>query len=863
MTTPIRSWPRRALRAALSVVAMLIAALALLWFTRGIWAERAIERYASRASGKLIDVNGVGIGRAIVLDELIISDPAAPGRPLVRVTQLRAALTLLAGYELALEDVSAAAIELNWTAPGAAQASAAQQGDTGPFGGMRGRPRGGANRFLPYSVSVDALSIDVTTPQGNVRLGPLKISGRLRPSKVMALNITGTPTIHAEGHGLPAPIDGTGTIKISAERKDKVFTANVSAALPGAAAVEAKLTGGPDKGGFSVHADIAQGSIEGPLWPALLSAAAGMPIAFERADIASGGVLQAGFGLAGANFGGLDIAVTVPGLRVGPAEAPLFNAPLNFTLAASDPTGAGAAATLKVGNDITVRATLKSVLPPTFEIAFDKLPVAALSAAVPMAKPLQAALPNLNELSGAALLSPNFLGKTIAADLTVQGKLQGSDSPLKLEAKYGPGAAKKLSATLLLGENSHIKIAPSLIDGSVPVSYTAHFDLAETAALSGLEGWGGTVTLDGSVTPRSPTWPGRVEAKFLNVVSDNFQLPYDVPLTLAAEHALEAKAFGVILKDLVAALPDQAKLRIARLQLTWPAITASAVEFNAQLAFFVAQQFIESGNGTFDFTSDTVALKDGAIVTEGAFKVDAKDIVLPEKLAAAVGLRGEGRLGWANGLQASGELTAEKVLCAGAELNNAKATLRPDGPALLLDGIQGALFGGAAAGTLRIEPFAEGMPATLDARIEGGDLAVFTTQVQPPSVNLTGIVAGDILVGLKGEDFTALNIDLTASSGVTINRALVRELLLTQQMSDATGSKMVGKVLDKIVGGDEQRPFDGAELKLGLQDGRIAGVAVLKSKALNLNVDIKADPGAVWEAIQSRGQVSFGDFTTQ
>ena len=86
---------------------------------------------------------------------------------------------------------------------------------------------------------------------------------------------------------------------------------------------------------------------------------------------------------------------------------------------------------------------------------------------------------------------------------------------------------------------------------------------------------------------------------------------------------------------------------------------------------------------------------------------------------------------------------------------------------------------------------------------------------------------------------------------------------MSQQMNGFTGAKTVEKVLQKIIGGDEQRPFDSASLKLGLAEGRIDGVATLKSKALNLDFDIKADPGAVWEAIQSRGEVHFGGLDTK
>jgi len=331
----------------------------------------------------------------------------------------------------------------------------------------------------------------------------------------------------------------------------------------------------------------------------------------------------------------------------------------------------------------------------------------------------------------------------------------------------------------------------------------------------------------------------------------------------------QQKGLGAALSDFKAEMPDGTAITFASGEAAMSLLggtnySAKDLHLALPATFLASQGYLQSGTGTVTLKTDQLQVTDSGISTVMAYTLALDTMVLPEAVAAANKLSGTGNIGLASGqLSAEGTLAAEKILFAGASLENATTNLRSEGAVLVLDQIRGQLFGGAVAGTMKIEPLLEHYPLTLEARLEGGTLERFSQEVQPPNVNLSGNVSGDLLVGLRGEEFTALDMNLQAGNGLTINRGLVAELLMSQQMSTATGSKTVGKVLDKVVGGDEQRPFDAADLKLGLAEGRITGDATLKSKALNLTVDIKADPAAFWEAIKSRGQVSFGGITTQ
>jgi hypothetical protein len=87
---------------------------------------------------------------------------------------------------------------------------------------------------------------------------------------------------------------------------------------------------------------------------------------------------------------------------------------------------------------------------------------------------------------------------------------------------------------------------------------------------------------------------------------------------------------------------------------------------------------------------------------------------------------------------------------------------------------------------------------------------------------------------------------------MTMNRDLVEQLLASEYLSGMSGGKQVSQMLRDVVGDAPQIPFTGAAIKLGLEAGRITGTARLESEKLNLTLDIKADPGALLEALRAR-----------
>lgn len=839
--------PRRWLQGILVTLAGVLLALAGMFFTRNLWITALIERYGGAGAGMHIEVRGLAAGLRLRADEIVVTDPARPEPPLARVQGLVITPALLAGYTLAIEEVAAQRVEVDYRAGD----TAAPDSGPGTGGARRGRGGGDRDRWLPYVLRVGELRVAAETAQGKFSAGPLAIEARLRPSRRASLRITGSPALHAEGSGLPAPIDATGPVSIEAERGEDGVQANVRADLPGVLQVEAALRGEFERRNANIEATLAQGALEGAFWSALLSGLTGTPVAFERIEAAPGAVLRARMQGGLPQFESASAALSTRRLRIGPESAPWLDTPLALEILPGK-DGGFLSVSLRAGPEVAVEATLAGLLPPKLEVTFRETSAAALAKAVPALAGVQQAVPGLGKVSAKS----STLIPLMTTEYSARAGFAGVDAPLELAGKFD-GPKRVLTASAKLGAGTSLVLQPFTLGGDRLV-YSAAFDLMEAGPALGLAGWGGTVEAKGTLAPMDARMPGNVEVTLLNVVSDHFSLPYDVPLKLSAAHSRDATTGGFGLKDVRVELGEQARASAATVA-AWPNPGAAGVEIGLTPAFLATQGLLDGGEGTIMLRSEAVSVASAPF----RFEIDAATAILPEKLAALATIKGGGHLGWEGGLTADGTLAVGQLICAGAVLENATGTLRAENNRVIIDQIQGRLFGGAVAGTVSAAPLEEGFPMTLDARLEGGDLAVFTAQVQPPNVNVTGTVAGDVRVGLRGEEFTDLNIDLASGGGITINKDLVRQLLMSQQVAEATGSKTVGKVLEKIVGGEEQRPFDGAELKLGLADGRIAGTALLKSQALNLNVDIKADPGAVWEAIQSRGQVSFGDFTTR
>jgi len=384
-------------------------------------------------------------------------------------------------------------------------------------------------------------------------------------------------------------------------------------------------------------------------------------------------------------------------------------------------------------------------------------------------------------------------------------------------------------------------------------------DLAAVGSAAGLRGYSGEIEASGPISRgKDGTWQGDISAEGMNLILGGFSTPYDTPVSLKAKMQADAKLEMLRATTFTASMGARGELTAenARVNLASSVLDLSADRMGGSIALelLAARGYLDEGDGTLTFSGTKVGTAGGVFRGELALGLNFKTLTLPDKLAVMSDAAGnwEFTLGETLG-GPGGEFRVGEVLAGGARGADFTGEAVPAGQGVALNGMRLGLFGGTVQGDARVGLLEEGMPFRFSGRVEGIDLARFTEEFQPPDVKVTGIVAGDITAGIRGGQLSEFDLHLKATEGVSVNRDMVRQILMSQQVGGFTGAKSVGKVLEQIVGNTEQRPFDSVEVDLGLEHGRIAGKALMKSKSLDFTVDIKADPEAILAAIAARG----------
>lgn len=368
---------------------------------------------------------------------------------------------------------------------------------------------------------------------------------------------------------------------------------------------------------------------------------------------------------------------------------------------------------------------------------------------------------------------------------------------------------------------------------------------------AGVEGLSGEMAFEGSL---EATLDNNLNAPVTLVFEDlrygNWETPYGEALTLKGDFLFNTGNSAFSGKKVEAVLAGTT-LRGETAAIENGSLILGAGGISSDLGLLVTMGYVDEATGTL--TAEFSKLTAGA----AGFLVEGKTNVVAEFLSADDGLAKFENLVFdgtfapgKSGLHGSGPVTAGKITSGGAVLTDVSAMLDLQGEDATLKDFKTTIFSGSITGEIELDPFAEGFPVTLDGDLQNVDLADFTLQMEPPNVSLTGKVNGRVVIGLRGGELVELDIDLTAGDGLTMNRSLVEQILLSQDFSQMTGGKSIEKVIKKVLGDAPQRPFKDARITLGLVDGRIAGVALLESEGLNLTVDITADPEAILAALR-------------
>lgn len=340
--------------------------------------------------------------------------------------------------------------------------------------------------------------------------------------------------------------------------------------------------------------------------------------------------------------------------------------------------------------------------------------------------------------------------------------------------------------------------------------------------------------------------------------TDDWSVPYGSILTLDGNLAYDYDARRLSFTPGNARIDEGTTLQIDAFHMDMPGetspfrMTATPLMVQSDLELAKSYGFITAvREGKANLFSEELTFSEGSFGGQTRWDIAAEFLALPDEMAELNGLVTSGTYNPGNEEDGKGTVAASSLTIYGMPFGAMTTGLRLDPTQLHCEALETTFLGGTVKldGTLDYRDPA--WKTTADLRVARIDLKEFTKTFEPPDVVLTGIVGGTVTMTISAEGLEALDANMEATEGLTLNRSMVRQILMSQYVNDAVGNKSVQKIIEKVIGDDEQRPFDRAILELGMEDGLIVGVARLESKSLDVTVDISAQPSALLEAIRS------------
>ena len=283
-------------------------------------------------------------------------------------------------------------------------------------------------------------------------------------------------------------------------------------------------------------------------------------------------------------------------------------------------------------------------------------------------------------------------------------------------------------------------------------------------------------------------------------------------------------------------------------------ITTSSISLESDFSLLVAKQFLNDAEGQIMISVEDFVYGKDAIGGKIIYECNAAHLMLPEKLADIQGLTAKGFATLPATPEDKGQIQIEELTVGGSKLRKTRGNILLGEQGIILEDVNFELFGGGVVARASVNIIGTEFSIAVSGEVQNLDLSIFTSEFEPPSLMLTGSVNGTFKSEFNTKQLLALDVNLTASDGFSMNRDMVEQLLMRQYVDEMTRERQMTRVLQSVIGEDEQRKFDEARLILGLEDNRITGYAKLESENLNLTVDIKADPEALLEALKTRQQ---------
>ncbi len=444
-----------------------------------------------------------------------------------------------------------------------------------------------------------------------------------------------------------------------------------------------------------------------------------------------------------------------------------------------------------------------------------------------------------------------------------------AEPPVALAGKmtYDTASGRLAGKSLKLAQEGTVDIAAAGWSLDLPKA-TLTGDLAGTLSLDtlagmfALPGLSGAAVIDGQleVGPAGTRF-SKVHATSEDILYGDWGVPYGSQLALNGDLAYDTAASSLTLSPIAAAIDEGTQLTLTSLAFLFARegspfrANFSGLELESDLDLLLRRKLLASvSGGHASLASEQLAWTGESFSGMTTWELRAESLELPEKMGSFASLAHTGRYNPSSGEAGGGPLSVGPFKVYEIPFGATSTEVKVTPETIACTRFETAFLGGTLALSGELNYREANYPGTVRAEASQLDLEQFTQTFKPPDVVMTGKVNGTADLTVSAEGLVDLNVDLTASENLTLNQAAVRQILMQQYVNDAVGSKQIQKVIEKVIGKDEQRAFEKAVITLHLEDGLVVGVARLESKNLDVTVDIKAEPEAILQAIQSAAE---------
>jgi hypothetical protein len=397
---------------------------------------------------------------------------------------------------------------------------------------------------------------------------------------------------------------------------------------------------------------------------------------------------------------------------------------------------------------------------------------------------------------------------------------------------------------------------------SVGANMDGNVDLEAVAPLLGMDDLRGLVSFQAPITmDNSSHLHGDLTMTLEDLGWGDLSLPYGASMSVTAPFDVTLNESVLAIPQLQAKLGDDTTLTLSKAKLSMAAETdlplgsVAALDLKTGFAPLIAKGFLDNKTKGFArLEADSLRLEPQGLLGNFTFQLDASVLALAESLADIRDLTAKGSVQCTPEWSGSGDFEAASLIAGGSTLRALQGKMAVLGDLLRVEPCEAELFGGRVEIVVDVEPLSEAFPVRLTAKIIDIDLASFTTEFQPPSLLLAGKVNGDIMILFENNSLKDVKIDLKATDHVTVNRAIIEDMIRSQQF-EGLSSRAVDKMVEKFLGNSDPVPFDEAHLDLGFEEGRFVGLTSLRSARPHINLDVRADPKALVSLMKAQQQM--------